>query len=90
MYRSALRDDRAMTDGPACLVQCVAEDCQEHNWCYDTLEHEKILNLRIWYAQEWKLEQEVEQESNHSGSSDTLIFGYSVGYVGKAWPDSCE
>ena len=46
--------------------------------------------LRVRNAQERKLEQEIEQKSNHSSCRDTLAGGYSVVDVGKARPDGCE
>ena len=79
-----------MIDGSASLVQSIAEDGQEYDRCNDTLESEEVLDLGIGDAQEGKLEQEVEQETNHSRRSDALVFGYVIGNVSEARPDGCE
>ena len=47
-------------------------------------------HLSIRDAQERKLEQKIQEESNHSARRNTLIFGYVVGNVGVARPDGCE
>jgi hypothetical protein len=79
-----------MADGAAGLVQRAAEYSQENDGCNNTLKGEEVLDLGVRYAQEGKLEQEVEQKAAHSGSGDALAGGDVIGDVSKAWPDGCE
>ena len=71
-------------------MQCGAEDSQEDDRRNNTLQGEEILNLGVRDAQEWNLEQEVQEETNHAAGSDALTDGDVVGNVGKAGPDGCE
>lgn len=66
MFRNAFRDDRAVADCAASLVQRGSEDCQEDDRRDDRLEGEEILDLGVWDAQERQLEQEVQEEGDES------------------------
>ncbi len=46
--------------------------------------------LGVRYAEEGDLKHEVEHKATHSCRGDALASGYSIGDVGKAWPDGCE
>lgn len=46
--------------------------------------------LGVWDTQEWQLEQEIEQESNHAGRSYALIIRDHVWDVLEAWPDGAQ
>lgn len=53
-------DDCTVIDSTARLMQCVAKDCEKDDWRNHTLEREEILDLGVRYAEEWKLQQEVQ------------------------------
>lgn len=105
MWLTDASNDCAVADSTTGSSKRVAEDGEEYNRSNDTLESEEILNLNdrektagkvfrsylcVWDAQEWQLQEEVQQESNHSTGLDTFVIGDVVGDVCKAWPDGCE
>lgn len=71
-------------------MQGIAEDSQEDDGCDHTLECEEVLNLCVWDTEEWNLQQEIQQETDHPSSSDTFIQWNVIRNVRKAWPDRCE
>ena len=47
-------------------------------------------HLRVRDTEKGQLQQEVQEECDHSTRSDTLVFGDMVRYSGVARPNSCE
>lgn len=66
MYQIWLVNDATLVEIATGFVQCAAEHCEEYNGRDNRLEAKEVLDFGVGDAQEWQLEEKVDQKSNHA------------------------